>query len=478
MGAKESIQQGTRCRVHNLEKELFCEECRVYICSDCVPSTHSDHEKIQRRQFEDDLEQKVRILDFRSKDMKAYLNRNVEVAEEKRQEINSAMEHLKTEVREACSVRELKDLECSLIYEIESLHRHYNEELDTLKHQNQQKMSKLNSMMKQVATDKLKYLETESLTAHESLCSELGNIVKEEVDDAALVAVKERAFRKQITPAGQDVFSVVDVPILPYHITKSVSLRSTSSGMASLPGGSVALGYRRRSREGIDLIDSTGCTQPLQYIPSKCYPDVAFLSNETLVAPSLNATDICAFSPNGFELFKSTLPTKYSCPNVSVTSSDEILVANTTQHIYIFESTSGTLELSISTEDFRAEAARSTRAGPIVSTASYPGIVTAFDRDGQRGNSVLGSLGEHFFVDVDEEDRIYILTVRWIPRKAECSYKLSCYRLDGLNLKETAQFAGEKLTLKSSFCYLVCLQDNMLALVSACTLYFIQVPPV
>ncbi|XP_071487671.1 uncharacterized protein [Diadema antillarum] len=442
-----------------------------------VPTSHVEHETTDRMAYEEELEGKVYALVEESKYKVLCVDSNIQIVEKKRQEIALAMEKLKADVRQACGPRQLRDLECALLYDIETLHSGYNRELDRLKQRDQQKIKKINRLLKDVDTDELKSLQGENLAAHESLCSELDKLLEEEIDDGPAAEVKERACRKQVAPVGQNVFALVNIPIFAFHVLKEVSLRGDSSAMTALSEDSVALGYMSMNTEGIDLIDSSGSILPLQYIPQQCYPDISFLSNGTALLSCSNLTDIRAYSPNGFEVFTITCPTKNNCLKFGITSSDEILVANGTEQVYVYEPTSGKLAQTVATTERRPELAFPTKSGVIVTASYWPSIVTVFDCDGQRGNSISGSLGEELFIAVDEDDRIYILTILWIPRIAECRYKLSRYRLDGLDLKETAQFAGEGLSLKSSFCYLTCLSRERLALACGQALYFIQIPP-
>eukprot|EP00057_Strongylocentrotus_purpuratus_P014996 XP_011669470.1 PREDICTED: uncharacterized protein LOC105440710 [Strongylocentrotus purpuratus] len=242
--------------------------------------------------------------------------------------------------------------------------------------------------------------------------------------------------------------------------------------MTQYSDGSVAIGYD--NKHGIDIIDSAGNMHQYANIPNNmfCY-DLVFQQNRSLCMSPSN-TEVTIYSPNGSR--KSTIHVNSNAYHLKLnrSPSDEILIANSDNKVYIYNPTGSTLKHTVPTKHKKTGQVSATRSGSIVtSSCNYtnPSVVTVYDRDGNAGKSLQAPNGVSLYAALDELDRVYVASVD--SKKGNVVIRL--YDLDGLNLKEKVEFNALNMTLVSDWCYLVSLSPDMLAFACYNKLYFIKV---
>ncbi|XP_063969560.1 E3 ubiquitin-protein ligase Midline-1-like [Lytechinus pictus] len=469
--------QFEKCSIHKQEnKDMFCDDCKVRVCLRCVVVGHKVHNIKNQSDFEHELRRKVTALAQQCAAKKAEMEKNIQNIELQRHEVHTAMQKLLDDVSQAYSIK-VKELEGNLqdlIEQINELKRSFEDDLNILKSKERQRIKSICSSITLVDNDRLGHLETDSLSAHNLICDELGAMLKEVTDRTTAEVITKKAQEKRLNPGDKSCLDLGCIsgsdPKL--EIMKCIDLRGQIIGMTAYTHTSVAIVYGGNAR-GIDIIDTAGGTERYTNIPHDVgYEDIG-IQRDGASCVSTGRTEAHVYSPDGSR--KATI-------NVSGTGyyltlnrspSNEILIANAANKVYIYDPTGSTLKHTVPTKH-RTWQVSSTRLGLIVTSSCYftnPSVVTVYDRDGNAGESLQAPQDVYLYAAVDEQDRVYIASVDKKNRKVV----IRLYDLDGLNLKERIEFNALDMTLGWDWCYLVSLSPDLLAFASGKKLYFIKV---
>ncbi|XP_030835462.1 uncharacterized protein LOC105439498 [Strongylocentrotus purpuratus] len=456
---------------------MICEDCKVHVCYKCVIVGHQNHNIKNQPDFEQELRLKVNNLVQRCAAKKTELEKNIQNVEVQRHEVFTAVQKLLNDVSQAYSIKakELEENHRNLIEQIDRVKRSFDDDLNVLKSKDRQRIKSMCSSITLVANDRLGRLETDSLSAHTLLCEELDAMLKEATDHTSAAAITKKAQEKRFKLADDtrlDLGSISSDPKL--QVIQCVDLRGQMVGMTPYSDDSVAIGYS--SVHGIDIIDSAGTKGQYPNIPSnmKCY-DLVFQQDRSLCI-STGSKEAHIYSPNGAR--KSTIHIKNNrCFNLRLnrSPSDEILIANNDNKVYIYDPTGSTLKHTLPTKHNKTFQVSATRSGLIITSSKYfdtnPNVVTVYDRAGNAGESLQAPNGVLLYAAVDEQDSVYVASVDL--NNGHLVIRL--YDLDGLNLNERVEFNALNLTLEHQVCYLVSISQDMLAFACRKKLYFIKV---
>ncbi|XP_063969202.1 E3 ubiquitin-protein ligase TRIM45-like [Lytechinus pictus] len=469
--------QFEKCSIHKQEnKDMFCDDCKVRVCLRCVVVGHKVHNIKNQSDFEHELRRKVTELAKQCAAKKAELEKNIQNIELQRHEVHTAMQKLLDDVSQAYSIK-VKELEGNLqdlIEQINELKRSFEDDLNILKSKDRQRIKSICSSITLVDNDRLGHLETDSLSAHNLLCNELEAMLKDVTNRTTAEVIAKKAQEKRLNPGDK---SRLDLGFISgsdpkLEIIKCIDLRGKMIGMTAYSHTSVAIVYGSSAR-GIDIIDTAGGTEQYTNIPHDVgYNDIVIQRYSALCVSTGN-TEAHVYSTNGSR--KATI-------NVSGTGyyltlnrspSNEILIANGANKVYIYDPTGSTLKHTVPTKH-KTWQVSSTRSGLIVTSSCNflnPRVVTVYDRDGNAGESLQAPKDVYLYAAVDEQDRVYVASVD----RMGCKVVIRLYDLDGLNLKERVEFKALNMTLGDYWCYLVSLSPDLLAFACNNKLYFIKV---
>ncbi|XP_072179744.1 uncharacterized protein [Diadema setosum] len=482
---KASIQQQSeKCLVHRQEKkDLFCEQCAVHVCLKCVIVAHRDHKIKNLQDFEGELQEKVNDLSTQCKTRKSEYEKNIHELEMRRKNMHDSFQKFRSEVRAECSkrIQLLQEREQTLIRILDEMHASLDEELDHLKTCDRQKIKNMATLATLITTDrdKFKQLEAESLAAHSLLCRELEDLLKINADPSNAKHVEESACSDVMAFSPFD--STVDIGKmkLTIKVDVTISLPDTVLYLTAKSANTVAVGY---SNVGyIDVIDlsDTSTRKQLPNCPSYSPRfSVAFQKNGTLVTSTGSSySTVYRYSPDGSSVENLNLsgPGVGSYfPAVNIGVSGDIIIANGSNQVYIFDPTEGKLKLTVNTKENTPMQGVETKSQLLVTSSCYitsPSVVTVYDKEGNAGNSVKGLSGEYLYVAVDDKDRVYVANV------TSSRLRLSIYIIEGLDLKEWIQFEDiQNLNLNNSRRGFIWLSSGRLALSCLSRLYLLWIP--
>eukprot|EP00057_Strongylocentrotus_purpuratus_P017494 XP_011671968.1 PREDICTED: E3 ubiquitin-protein ligase TRIM23-like [Strongylocentrotus purpuratus] len=465
-----------KCYIHKQENtDMFCEDCKVHVCFKCVIVGHQNHKIKNQTDFEQELRLKVNDLVQRCAAKTTELEKNIQNVEVQRHEVYTAVQKLLDDVSQAYSIKakELEDNRRKLIEQINAVKRSFEDDLNVLTSKDRQTIKSICSSIRLVANDRLGRLETDSLSAHTLLCEELDAMLKEVTDHTSAAAITKKAQEKRFKHADDTRLDLGSIsgsdPKL--QVMQCVDLRGKMYGMTQYSDDSVAIGYG--DAHGIDIIDTAGKKHQYANIPSnmKCY-DLVFQQDRSLCVTT-GCKEAHIYSPNGSRKSTITVKSNSNYLKLNRSPSDEILIVNYDKKVYIYDPTGSTLKHTIPTKHSKTGQVSATRSGLIVTSSCdiKPSVVTVYDRDGKACKSLQALNGVLLYHAVDEQDMVYVASVD----RVNGNVVIRLYDLDGLNLKERAEFNALTMTIGSDWCYLVSLSPDMLAFSSYNKLYFIEV---
>ncbi|XP_063969573.1 E3 ubiquitin-protein ligase TRIM71-like [Lytechinus pictus] len=502
--------QFEKCSIHKQEnKDMFCDDCKVRVCLRCVVVGHKVHNIKNQSDFEQELRRKVAALAQQCAAKKAELEKNIQNIEEQRHEVHTAMQKLLDDVSQAYSIK-VKELEGNLqdlIEQINELRRSFEDDLNILKSKDRQRIKSICSSITLVDNDRLGRLETESLSAHNLLCNELEAMLKEVTDRTSAEVITKKAQEKSFNPGDKSCLDLGKISDPIDHTStvaitekaqkrfnpgdkscldlgsisgsdpkletmKCIDLRGGMVGMTAYSHTSVAIVYGSNTR-GTDIIDTAGGTEQHTNIPHDVrYHDIVIQRDGTSCV-SIGGTEAHVYSTNGSRKATISVSETGYCLTLNRSPSNEILIANGANKVYIYDPTGSTLKHTVPTKHVTSQVS-STRSGLIVTSLcnlTSPSVVTVYDRDGNAGESLQAPNRVYLYAAVDEQDRVYVASVDRKNRKVV----IRLYDLDGLNLMERAEFNALDMTLGWWWCYLVSLSPDLLAFACDKKLYFIKV---
>ena len=473
-----SIGQVTdKCSVHKPgKKELFCEDCKVYICPMCTVLNHRDHKIKHQADLEKEKREKVDDIINRSNDRKNEFEKHIQDIESKRKEIDTAIQKLQGNIEEAFmgKLDKLKENKQLLITETQLLQDNCGKELDALKSGHRQKIKAISSSVSLVAKGRLRHLEKDSLTAHSLISNDLEGLLEEAIDEAPVTDLMTHITSTLFIPAGDTLLDLGRVSIASLAILKVVDLTTPMSGMTRLSEDSVLVGYQS-DRRGADKIDINGVEQRCVHNSGYVFYDIAHQSSSKIVV-SVEQEKINSYSAKNWSYIANQLilnETGSSFPFITVSSENEIIAANRNDRIHIFGPTGSTRKHSITTVE-QPNQALATKSGVIVSSSCHntPSRVRVYDRDGKSGDPIAAKEGEYLYPAVDGEDRVFIASVNQPAGRIQ----ITLYRPEGLKLKKVVEFEELQLTLSNTWCYLVSVSCDTLAFACGKKVYFLSMP--
>ncbi|XP_041479362.1 E3 ubiquitin-protein ligase TRIM71-like [Lytechinus variegatus] len=468
-----------KCSIHKQENtDMFCEDCKVHVCHKCVLVGHKAHEIKNQVDFEQELRRKVIDLAQRCADKKTELEKNIQNIEIQRHEVHTAVQTLLDDVKQAYTIKakELEENLRNLTDQINALKHSFDDDLNVLKSKDRQRIKSICSSITLVDNDRLGHLETDTLSAHILLCEELDSMLKEATDHTSASVITKKAKGKRFKPADDtrlDLGSIAGShPKV--EVIQSVELRSYMYGMTRYSHDSVGIVYGLCA-QGIDIIDSNGDKQQYSNIPNdRKYYDLVYQQDGSLCVSLSGTEEAYIYSPLGSR--KATIHVRDNTNdlNVNISPSDEIIITDNQNQVYIYDPTGSTLKHTVQTK-LKTWQASTTRTGLIVtsSCSADPRVVTVYDRDGNAGEFLQAPMDVYLYAAVDEQDRVYVASVDCENWKVV----IRLYDLDGLNLKERVEFNAFNIDIALGLgrCYLVSLSPDMLAFACAHNLYFIKV---
>ncbi|XP_071491635.1 E3 ubiquitin-protein ligase TRIM56-like [Diadema antillarum] len=179
---KVSKKRRRKCQKHKSEdEEYFCVECKKFVCFRCGMMEHSQagHKVLDGKARED--EQKEKIGELRSRADVKMSNNDAYIVfiEEQEAKMKQVLEKLSREIEQTCeeSIQQLQERRDHLIKECTRRFKVFNKELQGMKDASKLQNSEIKEVSELVENGLKMPREGEALTAHDTLCQKLKEVL-------------------------------------------------------------------------------------------------------------------------------------------------------------------------------------------------------------------------------------------------------------------------------------------------------------
>ncbi|XP_030847004.1 E3 ubiquitin-protein ligase TRIM33-like [Strongylocentrotus purpuratus] len=188
VSGKVSVRRYRKCRKHPKEdEECFCCDCRRFACFRCVVMEHTNegHRVIEAAVYESSHVKNVEDLKSKADKKRSCFQKYVDFIDEQKDRVSNVKKQCTDDINKAYeeSVRQLKKKKEILIGEVKGRIEGVKKELDEMKKSAQEHITHLTPIA-DVVTNKTKIpLDMDALAAHDTLCQDLQEALKQEDPD-------------------------------------------------------------------------------------------------------------------------------------------------------------------------------------------------------------------------------------------------------------------------------------------------------
>ncbi|XP_071505251.1 E3 ubiquitin-protein ligase TRIM45-like [Diadema antillarum] len=201
MKGKMSLKRRRKCLKHpGADEELFCTECRRYVCAKCGVTEHArmGRQVIEKVALEEQLQEKVNALKHQADLKKKYLEERIEMIEMKQVTVKKMMECVCDSIHKTYDeyIQQLTERRDVLKHDLSQLFEQIEADLQTMVAEKRKMISQVDGVTSLLGRSMNLSLpfEEEPLYARETLCENIEDLVKrKDNDDHHLMVLIERA---------------------------------------------------------------------------------------------------------------------------------------------------------------------------------------------------------------------------------------------------------------------------------------------
>ncbi|XP_030847103.1 tripartite motif-containing protein 2-like [Strongylocentrotus purpuratus] len=332
VSGKVSVRRYRKCRKHPKEdEECFCSDCRRFACFRCVVMEHSKegHGVIDGAVFESNHMKSIE--DFKSKASKkrSCFQKYVDFIDEQKERVSNVRKQCTDDINKAYeeSIRQLTEKKEILIGEVKGRTEGVEKELEEMKKSAQEHITHLTTIA-DVVTNMTKIpLDMDALAAHDTLCQDLQEALKQEDPDYRQPIQSSRkgksvSFQRNV---GKDELGLGKIANAVLAKNIALPTKDSMSAMVGTPDGRMAVGC---STGGLEIFSADGQHQQTVFKDVKIH-GVGFLSDDRYVIldPSNNIT-LYTFEYTKLNVMFATLSAGVGgMAKLTVDSDDEIYVS-------------------------------------------------------------------------------------------------------------------------------------------------------
>ena len=188
VSGKVSVRRYRKCRKHPKEdEECFCSDCRRFACFRCVVMEHTNegHRVIEAAVYETSHVKNVEYLKSKADKKRSCFQKYVDFIDEQKERVSNVQKQCTDDINKTFeeSVQQLTKKKEILIGEVKGMTEGVEKELDEMKKSAQEHITHLTTIA-DVVTNKTKIpLDMDALAAHDTLCQDLQEVLKQEDPD-------------------------------------------------------------------------------------------------------------------------------------------------------------------------------------------------------------------------------------------------------------------------------------------------------
>ena len=285
VSGKVSVRRYRKCRKHPKEdEECFCTNCRRFACFRCVVMEHTNegHRVIEAAVYETSHVTGVEDLKSKADKTRSCFQKYVDFIDEQKDHVSNVQKQCTDDINSAFeeSVRQLTKKKKILIGEVKGLTKGVEKELDEMKKSAQEHITHLTTIA-DLVTNKTKIpLDMDALAAHDTLCQDLQEALKQEDPDykqprKTSKKGKSASFKRNVGMDELGLGKIVN------EVAKNIALptKNSMNAMVGTPDGRMAVVC---STGGVEIFSADGQHQQtvLKDVMSR---GVGFLSDDRTV---------------------------------------------------------------------------------------------------------------------------------------------------------------------------------------------------
>ncbi|XP_030847012.1 uncharacterized protein LOC105443699 [Strongylocentrotus purpuratus] len=330
VSGKVSVRRWRKCRKHPKEdEECFCSDCRRFACFRCVVMEHKDegHRIIEAAVYESCHMKCVEYLKSKADKKRSCFQKYVDFIDEQKDRVNNVQKQCTDDINNAFeeSVRQLTERKELLIGEVKGMTEGVEKELDEMQKSAQEHITHLTTIA-DVVTNKTKIpLDMDALAAHDTLCQDLQEALKQEDPDyqrprQSSKKGKSVSFKRNVGMDENGLGKIVNA------VAKNIALpiKNSMNDMVSTPDGRMAVGCWAG---GVEIFSADGQHQQTIF-KDKPINGLRFLSDDRYVL--LDGNNITLYTPQYTTLnvmFETLSEGEGECPSLTVDVDDQIYVS-------------------------------------------------------------------------------------------------------------------------------------------------------
>ncbi|XP_030848119.1 tripartite motif-containing protein 2-like [Strongylocentrotus purpuratus] len=188
VSGKVSVRRYRKCRKHPKDdEEWFCSDCRRFACFKCVVMEHTNegHRVIEAAVYESNHVKSIEDLKSKADKKRSCFQKYIDFIDEQKEHVSNVQKQCTDDINKAYeeSVRQLTKKKEVLIGEVKGRTEGVEKELDEIKKSAQEHITHFTTIA-DVVTNRTKIpLDTDALAAHDTLCQDLQEALKQEDPD-------------------------------------------------------------------------------------------------------------------------------------------------------------------------------------------------------------------------------------------------------------------------------------------------------
>ncbi|XP_030847017.1 tripartite motif-containing protein 45-like [Strongylocentrotus purpuratus] len=285
VSGKVSVRRYRKCRKHPKEdEEWFCSDCRRFACFKCVVMEHTNegHRVSEAAVYESSHVKSIEDLKSKSDKKRSCFQKYVDFIDEQKDHVSNVQKQCTDDIQKAFeeSVQQLTKKKEILIGEVKGMSEGVEKELDEMKKSAQEHITHLTTIA-DVVTNKTKIpLDTDALAAHDTLCQDLQEALKQADPDYKQPIQSSRrgksvSFKRNVGMKEEALGKIV------IAVAKTIALPTKDSmdAMVSTPDCKMAVGC---CTGGVEIFSADGRHQQKVFEDVKIC-GVGFLSDNRYV---------------------------------------------------------------------------------------------------------------------------------------------------------------------------------------------------
>ncbi|XP_030847008.1 tripartite motif-containing protein 2-like [Strongylocentrotus purpuratus] len=287
VSGKVSVRRYRKCRKHPKEdEECFCSDCRRFACFRCVVMEHTNkgHLVIEAGVYESSHVKSFEDLKSKANKKRSCFQKYVDFINEQKERVSNVQKQCTDDINKAYeeSVRQLAKKKEILIGEVQGMTEGVKKDLEEMKKSAQEHITHLTTIA-DVVTNKTKIpLDMDALAAHDTLCQDLQEALKQEDPDykqPRQLSKKGKSVRFKRN-GGMDERALGKI-VVANLVAKNIALSTKESmiAMVGTPDGRMAVGVWTG---GVEIFSADGQYQQKILKYYSIY-GVGFLSDDRYV---------------------------------------------------------------------------------------------------------------------------------------------------------------------------------------------------